>query len=57
MATVARFGGVFVGLWHNTLWDERDYPGWGKHFIDTIDAAKDGGATMDTLSKTLESWK
>ncbi|MDA0875212.1 MAG: polysaccharide deacetylase family protein [Bacteroidetes bacterium] len=50
------FGGVFVGLWHNTLWDEADYPGWGRHFEETLRAASDRGALMDTLSRTLDAW-
>jgi hypothetical protein len=57
MKTCAAFGGVFVGLWHNTLWDEADYPGWGRHFEETLRAASDRGARMDTLSRTLDAWK
>ena len=56
MDTCAAFGGVFTGLWHNTLWDEADYPGWGRHFEETLRAASERGAQMDTLSATLESW-
>ena len=50
------FGGVFTGLWHNTLWDEADYPGWGRHFEDTLDAASEGNALMETLSGVLKAW-
>lgn len=56
MKTCVSFGGVFVGLWHNTLWDEADYPGWGHHFEQTVRAASDRGARMDTLSGTLDAW-
>ncbi len=51
-----RFGGVCVGLWHNVLWDELDYPGWGEHFTDTLEAARDGGAHIGTLSGALRAW-
>lgn len=55
--TCSSFGGVFVGLWHTTLWDERDYPGWGAHFLSSLDEAARFGATFDSLSGVLESWK
>ena len=48
-----RFGGVCVGLWHNTLWDELDFPGWGDHFIASMDYAIGEGAYMGTLSDSL----
>lgn len=51
------FGGVFTGLWHNTLWDETDYPGWGAHFEAALDHAQASGARMDTLSAVLSDWK
>lgn len=50
------FGGVFTGLWHNTLWDEADYPGWGAHFEATLAHASEEDALMDTLSETLKVW-
>lgn len=56
MQICTAFGGVFVGLWHNTLWDEADYPGWGRHFEETLRAASDRGGRMDTLSRTLDAW-
>ena len=30
------FGGVAVGLWHNVIGEELDYPGWGEHFEKTL---------------------
>ena len=48
-----RFGGVCVALWHNTLWDELDFPGWGDHFISSIDYAEREGAHMGTLKDSL----
>ncbi len=57
MDTCRAFGGVFTGLWHNTLWDEADYPGWGAHFEDAITYASKHDARMDTLSRVLDIWK
>ncbi|NNF03835.1 MAG: hypothetical protein HKN17_05150 [Rhodothermales bacterium] len=54
---VRTHGGVFTGLWHNTLWDEWDAPGWGEHFTATLDRAVEGGARMDSLGGALDSWR
>lgn len=51
------FGGVFVGLWHNTLWDEPDYPGWGAHFLATLAFSDRNSASIDSLKGALGSWK
>ena len=51
-----RSGGVFVALWHNTLWDEIDCPGWGRHFTDTLDFARSEGALIASLESALRSW-
>ena len=54
--TCQRYGGVLVGLWHNTLWDELDYPGWGQHFLDTLEAARTGQAAILSLHDALRTW-
>ncbi len=54
--TCRRFGGACVGLWHNTLWDETDYGGWGLHFLNTLDAALDSGAAVLSLREALAGW-
>lgn len=51
------FGGVFTGLWHNTLWDEADYPGWGAHFELSLAHASAEEGYMGTLSDTLDAWR
>jgi len=51
-----RFGGVCVGLWHNMLWDELDFPGWGEHFIASIDYAVKEGAYIGTLKDSLSTY-
>jgi len=56
MRVCQRFGGVFVGLWHNTLWDEQDCPGWGEHFLWTLDDAATHEAAIRSLSQTLAAW-
>lgn len=56
MRACRRFGGACVALWHNTLWDELDYPGWGRHFVETLDAACDDGALVASLRDALDAW-
>ena len=51
-----RFGGVCVGLWHNTLWDELDFPGWGDHFLASIDYAVQEEAYVSTLTGSLHAY-
>ena len=48
------YGGVFVGLWHNTLWDELDFPGWGEHFERTMDLVEEKGGRILTLQEALK---
>lgn len=57
MATCRRYGGICVALWHNTLWDEVDFPGWGEHFTCTLDHAVQNGALIASLSGALRSWR
>lgn len=57
LQTCRRFGGACVALWHNTLWDEMDYPGWGQHFLDTLDAAHTGGALLASLAEAFDGWR
>ena len=52
----ARFGGVGVVLWHNVLWDEIDFPGWGHHFESVMQWAAASGAQILSLQDALESW-
>lgn len=54
LTTCQRFGGVAVMLWHNVLWDEMDHPGWGDHFISTLDAAVERKAQIMTLRDALD---
>ncbi|MEX0820921.1 MAG: polysaccharide deacetylase family protein [Rhodothermales bacterium] len=49
-------GGVLVGLWHTTLGDEMDHPGWKAHFIRSLDHATEEGAAMFSLSDALKEW-
>ena len=57
MLRCKRFGGVCVALWHNTLWDELDFPGWGKHFIETMDFAVQEEAYVHSLSQSLDAYR
>lgn len=56
MRTCRRFGGVCVGLWHNTLWDEMDFPEWGDHFLKSMDLAVEGEARIDSLRGALQAY-
>ncbi|WP_243664941.1 hypothetical protein [Rhodothermus marinus] len=49
-----RYGGVCVALWHNTLWDERDFPGWGVHFERTLQQASAKGAFIADLQSAIK---
>ncbi len=49
-------GGVFTGLWHNTLWDEDDFPGWGHHFTWTLDQARSRSAAMLRVDEVPGAW-
>lgn len=53
LAVVRRHGGAAVLLWHNTLWDELDYPGWGRHFEAALDAARAADALVAPLGRAL----
>ena len=53
LSTCKRFGGVAVMLWHNVLWDEEGYPGWGRHFLQTLDRAREGEALITSLREAL----
>lgn len=57
MATCKAFGGVFVGLWHNFLWDEHDFPGWAQHFIACLDQARKEDGLATSLRSALKAWK
>jgi hypothetical protein len=57
MEEARRCGGVCVGLWHNVLWEEGDYPGWGEHFQRCLIAAHDRDANLSTLSEAAAAYK
>ena len=57
MDTCKHHHGVFVGLWHNILWDEQERPGLGDHFISCLDQAKNEKAKITSLRSAFESWK
>ena len=52
----ARFGGAGVLLWHNILWDEMDFPGWGQHFEEVIQWGAGSGAGIVSLVSALSDW-
>ncbi len=52
-----RYGGLCVALWHNTLWDERDFPDWGAHFEHTLRRAQNQGALIVDLQSAIRSWR
>jgi Family of unknown function (DUF7033) len=56
LRTVQLYGGVLVALWHNVLWDEPDFAGWGDHFLATLEAATDSGGAILPLSAALRGW-
>ncbi len=50
-----KYQGVCVGLWHNMLWDEMDFPGWGAHFEQTLDVVVEEGADIATLQSVVKA--
>ncbi|MDE2827596.1 MAG: polysaccharide deacetylase family protein [Bacteroidota bacterium] len=50
------FGGVAVGLWHNVVGEELDYPGWGEHFEKTLGWGASQGAYVASLKDALSAW-
>ncbi|MEM1042550.1 MAG: polysaccharide deacetylase family protein [Bacteroidota bacterium] len=53
-AACRRVGGVCVVLWHNTVYDEVDYPGQAAVFERTLDRALADGAAVLSLRDVLE---
>ena len=51
-----RYGGVLVGLWHTTLGDEIDCPGWNEHFQRTLDEVLRRDAAVTSLEQALRGW-
>ena len=51
-----KYDGVCVALWHNTLWDEMDFPGWGEHFEHSLRLAVEENARIDTLQGALDAY-
>ena len=51
-----RFGGLAVALWHTTLWDELDFPGWGHHFLNTMDDARAMGGRLLSLRDAMAAF-
>ena len=51
-----RYRGCAVMLWHNTLWDELDFPGWGANFMYTMDAAVEKEARVLSLEAALQGY-
>ena len=50
------FGGVAVGLWHNVIGEELDYPGWGEHFEKTLKWSSAQEAHIASLRDALSAW-
>lgn len=57
LETCRHYGGVCVALWHNTLWDERDFPGWGAHFERILQQASAKGAFIADLQSAIKNWR
>lgn len=51
-----RFGGLAVALWHTTLWDELDFPGWGHHFLNTMDDAQAMGGQLLSVRDAMAAF-
>lgn len=56
LAACRRVGGCCVLLWHNTIYDEVDYPGEAAVFERTLDAALRDGAAVMSLRDALTTY-
>jgi hypothetical protein len=54
--TVKRYSGVGVLLFHNTCYDELDFPGWGHVFESSLECALAEGAFVGSASEILNSY-
>lgn len=52
-----KYGGACVVLWHNTLWDARDFPGWGAHFEQILRRASAQDALIVDLQSAIKGWR
>ena len=56
LETVAEAGGTAVLLFHNTVYDHHDFPGWGPVFERACDVMADGRFHTGSLPETAQSW-
>jgi peptidoglycan/xylan/chitin deacetylase (PgdA/CDA1 family) len=54
--TVKKYHGVGVLLFHNTCYDELDFPGWGRVFESSLEFALAEGAFVGSTSEILNSY-
>jgi len=54
--TVKKYHGVGVLLFHNTCYDELDYPGWGRVFEESLRFSLEEGAFVGSASEILNSY-
>jgi peptidoglycan/xylan/chitin deacetylase (PgdA/CDA1 family) len=54
--TVKKYHGVGVLLFHNTCYDELDYPGWGRVFEESLRFSLEEGAYVGSASEILNSY-
>jgi hypothetical protein len=54
--TVKKYRGVGVLLFHNTCYDELDFPGWGHVFESSLEFALAEGAFVGSASEILNSY-
>ena len=56
LETVAEAGGAAVLLFHNTVYDHHDFPGWGQVFERTCDVMADERFYTGNLPDTAQTW-
>jgi hypothetical protein len=54
--TVRKYSGVGVLLFHNTCYDQLDFPGWGRVFESSLEFALAQGAFVGSTSEILDSY-
>ncbi len=54
--TVVRFGGVWTVLFHNTMLDGHEFPGWREVFDAEVAWSHDAEVMASPMNRTLEAW-
>ena len=55
--TVKKYGGVLTLLWHHSVFNELEYPGWAEIYERIIKVCKEGGAWVTNAYEIAKWWR